>query len=115
MIGPSSMGPGSTEVLGENLSMKPGLTRTRTDSQHVRESSPPLRSQQLLSPWTDLKTRGTPRATLGHSLCLASGLSGALHLMDTLRGTNLLRDLLDTLLVGGTWADPDTYGFPSRP
>ena len=39
---PSLMGPGSSEVLESNLRHEPELTRTRTDSQHVRGPSPPL-------------------------------------------------------------------------
>ena len=93
MIGPSPGGPGSTKVLGENLRPEPGLTRARTDSQHVREPSLPFAFNTCPRTW------GLPAPWLGQLLCLASGLSGAPE--DTLRGTNLYRDLRDTLLVGG--------------
>ena len=98
VISPSLVRPGSAEVLGTNHRREPGLTHTRTDSQHVRGPPPPRHRPTGI---VVVRMRGeTPSASsLGPWLCRVSSLSAHYRHVSGLQSH---RDAQDTWL-GGVW------------
>jgi len=105
MISLSPGGPGSSAVREQNRRLEPGLTRARTDPQHVRGPSPPL-AFNVCRRGTNLTPGDSPRHLGARSVSSLGSVRRTL--MDTLRGTNL--DLRSSGHIGSgriRWSDPD--------